>query len=433
MDVPGTSTGKAPGFGDTAENDGFYLLKKDSQRRTTLAKVLQNDEAVICDVWIDKLRNEHKVQIVLTKVGDLEIFNFGQLIVISFTFQTHLELMIRALREYIIELKKDILVTALGQLKMNLDFDSTAIDHLHLALYSFQDAVISVLRKHNIKPHWMFALDNLVKSAVQAGIMVLSPELGANLAVQFDHVDDDDDDDIDDVSSSVHTPVNSTNAKGAEKVPYPIGAGAGVCVGGGASGEELNSLRAENLRLTRNLIESQRQLQSFLEKAVEEQNVNVDFIRTFLVQRPQFERHLSQGYFSERSESNRGNGANNHNEVQITVTPEGEELSEADQSPVDMELATPDSVDAAGIIFNANNNTGVVNTRRPAINGFRRSPTRNRQSYCDTSKFDGRLNDWLMRHNVDLQSRNLIQRQDFSYEDFLYELAKDDLLRIGLK
>jgi mitogen-activated protein kinase kinase kinase 5 len=63
----------------------------------------------------------------------------------------------------------------LDQLKKELDFDSTAIDHLHYALYKFQDAVIAVLRNVSIKPHWMFALDNLVKSAVHAGLMILSP------------------------------------------------------------------------------------------------------------------------------------------------------------------------------------------------------------------------------------------------------------------
>lgn len=36
------------------------------------------------------------------------------------------------------EKNKDILEHAWSQLKKSLDFDSTAIDHLHLALYSFQ-------------------------------------------------------------------------------------------------------------------------------------------------------------------------------------------------------------------------------------------------------------------------------------------------------
>lgn len=46
--------------------------------------------------------------------------------------------MIRALRDYIIDQNKETLESAMAQLKKSLDFDSTAIDHLHLALYSFQ-------------------------------------------------------------------------------------------------------------------------------------------------------------------------------------------------------------------------------------------------------------------------------------------------------
>lgn len=64
--------------------------------------------------------------------------------------------MIRSLREYIIDVKKDILENALGQLKKNLDFDSTAIDHLHLALYSFQ--VDSAKLRNPRLPPYLFPL-----------------------------------------------------------------------------------------------------------------------------------------------------------------------------------------------------------------------------------------------------------------------------------
>lgn len=67
---------------------------------------------------MDKIISDHKVSVVINT--------------------SHLELMIRALRDFIMEQNKENLDSALGQLKKGLDFDSTAIDHLHLALYSFQ-------------------------------------------------------------------------------------------------------------------------------------------------------------------------------------------------------------------------------------------------------------------------------------------------------
>lgn len=142
-------------LGEALESDGFYLLKKDSQRRTTLSKVLAHDEATICEIWMQKIVKNHEVQVVIS--------------------HEHLRKMNDALREYIIHQNKDALENAMNELKKSVDYDSTAIDHLHLALYSFQETINSVLRSHSIKPHWMFALDNLVKSAVQAGITILSP------------------------------------------------------------------------------------------------------------------------------------------------------------------------------------------------------------------------------------------------------------------
>lgn len=80
-----------------------------------------------------------------------------------------------ALKEYIMSPDREGLERAITTLKEELDFDSDAINQLHLAIYLFQEAVNVILRMHSIKPHWMFALDNLVRTAVQAAITVLSP------------------------------------------------------------------------------------------------------------------------------------------------------------------------------------------------------------------------------------------------------------------
>ncbi|XP_027836308.1 mitogen-activated protein kinase kinase kinase 15 isoform X2 [Aphis gossypii] len=146
-----------------AEHDGFYRLKKDSQRRTTLARVLAQDQATLGKVWMQFIRRE-----------------FGQPKLTS----EHLEVLMKGLRDYITDQNRNIVERTIYNLKEQLNFDTVAVHQLHISLCLFKDAAKSVLRLHNIKPHWMFTLDTLVSSAVNAVIAVLKPEFDENIAVK---------------------------------------------------------------------------------------------------------------------------------------------------------------------------------------------------------------------------------------------------------
>ncbi|KAI5732534.1 hypothetical protein M8J76_001396 [Diaphorina citri] len=142
------------------EQDRFYLCKKDSQRRITLSGVLDQDRDHICQVWLKCIQRD---------VDDCLLS------------KAHLEILMQGMRDNIAEQQKSCIETKIAQLKQELNFDSVAINQIHFAIYLFHEAVNVVLRGHNIKPHWMFALDKLVRDAVQVAINVLSPELGPNL------------------------------------------------------------------------------------------------------------------------------------------------------------------------------------------------------------------------------------------------------------
>jgi mitogen-activated protein kinase kinase kinase 5 len=73
---------------DSSEQDGFYLLKKDSQRRTTLTRVLAQDEKKICDVWLKSIESDVE-NTVLTMVL-AKLITSVQKLILSFVAESSL-------------------------------------------------------------------------------------------------------------------------------------------------------------------------------------------------------------------------------------------------------------------------------------------------------------------------------------------------------
>ncbi|ROI57999.1 Mitogen-activated protein kinase kinase kinase 5 [Anabarilius grahami] len=158
------------------KDSGFFMLKKDSERRATLHRILTEDREKIVLHLLEALTQGSEE----TKLK-----------------HQHISTLVASLGDFVRMADRKIIASTLSQLKLELDFDSTAISQLQVALFSFQDAVNKVLRNHNIKPHWMFALDNIIRKAVQTAIVILVPELRPHftLASESDPAEQEDIDD----------------------------------------------------------------------------------------------------------------------------------------------------------------------------------------------------------------------------------------------
>lgn len=166
--IPDDSTSDMSSPSSTEESTGLFMLRKDSERRATLHKVLTD--------YISHVVSS--IQQSVPQYGD------GSTIT-----PDHITKLVICLRDNIRSPDRKQLTSGLLELRAMLVAASVPLNSLQVVLFNFQDAVKKVLKQQKVKPHWMFALDNLLRQAVQDAITVLLPELKLHLQSSFESED----------------------------------------------------------------------------------------------------------------------------------------------------------------------------------------------------------------------------------------------------
>uniref|UniRef100_A0A914YRK7 Protein kinase domain-containing protein n=1 Tax=Panagrolaimus superbus TaxID=310955 RepID=A0A914YRK7_9BILA len=165
----------SPSFGDTSpfstmpssssipeENiNGFFNLQKDVELRKTLAALMVEHEPEVIQRWANAIEAElgHKI--------------FSDEI---------LKILLEGIRNYLLQKDAEKFGSVLRDVGNEVGQEQKS--QLTVAMYLFPNSVHPALKHRGIKPHWMFSLDDLIRSGVQAALTLLAPDQPAHNLIQ---------------------------------------------------------------------------------------------------------------------------------------------------------------------------------------------------------------------------------------------------------
>ncbi|XP_064381080.1 mitogen-activated protein kinase kinase kinase 6 isoform X2 [Dromaius novaehollandiae] len=231
------------------ESGDLFLLRKDSKRRATLHHVLTDEAPGIAAALEESQSAEGP------RLGS-----------------EHIAQLLSCLRSYIQCPSQHRLRHDLLALQTRLRADGLSLRHLHAPLFNFQAAVKQVLRRHHIKPHWMFALDDAISRAVQATFTVLVRDLGTKASWLGGDSTKDTSDEDDPVpprpaSPGSHSRQDSPSSGLGTSSSTQTGAASSL-LGPSALVAELHHLRMETGRLLRELAAKEQEWQRLVQRAL---------------------------------------------------------------------------------------------------------------------------------------------------------------------
>ncbi|XP_024614813.1 mitogen-activated protein kinase kinase kinase 5 isoform X1 [Neophocaena asiaeorientalis asiaeorientalis] len=249
------------------KDSGFFMLRKDSERRATLHRILTEDQDKVVRNLMESLAQgaeEPKLK------------------------WEHITTLVASLGEFVRSTDRKIIATTLSKLKLELDFDSHGISQVQVVLFGFQDAVNKVLRNHNIKPHWMFALDSIIRKAVQTAITILVPELRPHFSLASES-DTADQEDLDAEDDHEEQPSNQTVRRPHVVLEDAVATSGVSTLSSTVSHDsqsahrslnvQLGRMKIETNRLLEELVQKEKELQALLHQAIEEKDQEIKHLK----------------------------------------------------------------------------------------------------------------------------------------------------------
>ncbi|XP_029101976.1 mitogen-activated protein kinase kinase kinase 15 isoform X3 [Scleropages formosus] len=246
-------------------DSGLFLLKKDSERRAILYKVLNEDQdKVISNLMENHIQGSEELKLSVD----------------------HIKQIICILRDFIRSPERRVMATTISKLKLDLDFDSTSINQIQLVLFGFQDSVNKVLRNHHIKPHWMFAMDNIIRRAVQAAVTILIPELQTHFGPASESEGAEKDADEVDVeeegefgAAQPAAPEDPGLTSGVSTLSSVLSQECQRVHPGHPAGAQLGRLKQETNRLLEDLVQKEKEYQQVLRHSLQQRVQDLELMR----------------------------------------------------------------------------------------------------------------------------------------------------------
>ncbi|KRY77750.1 Mitogen-activated protein kinase kinase kinase 15 [Trichinella pseudospiralis] len=399
----------------------FFMLRKDSERRDTLATIMTEYENQVHFFYYYSIEKKNFFQIIELWLSSIGNGSNSDVAVSANILRT----LLACMRKYIFDKDSTKVRTVADEIRCLISSGATSNTNIRLALYAFQDVMHYVLRQQRIKPHWMFALDNLIRSCVQCVVEMLLPDAVSNLSVQ------------DSDGSSSYSSVESAKS--------PIVPSFGYNDFGFTSSlakqlrKELKDYTAENQRLLGELLKLYTCYQKLLRPLTEhvEQKLaattNTTTTTTSSSTKCANSNSSSIGISAKKAEEQQQMMMSRRNSAPATASLIAAETRKC--SLIVEEESIPCGVESSSSL-GSNSDDQQDNSSHDSIGAVKDSSSSTKNdtgSGVGADDGDDALVAWLKELNVDERSIAILTNHQYTLQDLMEMVTREELLYIGLK